>query len=696
MADFNKLKGTIRGAIYPNGRGAISADKHQAALLDMADTMQETDAKVTELSGENYQINQLNSLSLYEQQYTQLIPFELGNIGIYSDGWTYISSKSRVRTPEGYILHLFPGDVIALTDYTDARYYWGCRDNNDKYTYGGWLTQDYTVVTEGYYVILVSNIAETAQSSVDALGNLVCVTRKKTISKQISDLENGVGLTKAVGALVGKQAILISNRYVNNSGELAVSNNMDSYIIEARNAKALCVETGGDVNEGALAVSFYRGNVTSSDFISGIGLQKGIVVQNVTIPAGTKTIVVSNRRSVLATAGIYLCETNNNTAKVNAKNFCEMGNIQILNSGWDYPVSTTRARTIYKCALHLAAGDRIISSGKSEFYVGGRLMDGAYISSSNWVTEYIVLQEGYYVFVARFASETAPKEGNQGYITEDIDIYSIYADENTARFREIQSPLTEWDSTIRSVNHRGYNTMSPENTLPAFKLSRTHGFRWVETDVRFSKDGEIVCIHDATVDRTSNGTGKVSDMTLAQLKGLDFGSWFSEQYSGVTIPTLVETLTLCRQLGLCVYIEVKDGLDEARAKKVVDIVRSCGMAGKVNYISEGIYNLTALAAIDSESRLGLVVSSASATAEQQINEMLEIKTNYGNDVFIDAGGDVSEFYELCVSKGIDVEHWTLDNITWLSSTKPMICGVTSNYMVAGKYYYLESNFENRL
>lgn len=52
MADFNKLKDTIRGAIYPNGRGAISADKHQAALLDMADTMQETDTKVTELSAE--------------------------------------------------------------------------------------------------------------------------------------------------------------------------------------------------------------------------------------------------------------------------------------------------------------------------------------------------------------------------------------------------------------------------------------------------------------------------------------------------------------------------------------------------------------------------------------------------------------------------------------------------------------------
>ena len=52
MADFNKLKDTIRGAIYPNGRGAISADKHQAALLEMADTMQETDSKVTELSEE--------------------------------------------------------------------------------------------------------------------------------------------------------------------------------------------------------------------------------------------------------------------------------------------------------------------------------------------------------------------------------------------------------------------------------------------------------------------------------------------------------------------------------------------------------------------------------------------------------------------------------------------------------------------
>lgn len=77
---------------------------------------------------------------------------------------------------------------------------------------------------------------------------------------------------------------------------------------------------------------------------------------------------------------------------------------------------------------------------------------------------------------------------------------------------------------------------APENTMPAFEEAVRLGADYVETDLRATRDGAIVCIHDARVDRTTTGTGLVSELTVDEVRRLDAGSWFSPSFRGVKIP----------------------------------------------------------------------------------------------------------------------------------------------------------------
>ena len=90
--------------------------------------------------------------------------------------------------------------------------------------------------------------------------------------------------------------------------------------------------------------------------------------------------------------------------------------------------------------------------------------------------------------------------------------------------------------------HRGASAYSPENTFAAFDLAREMRAPAVETDVRMTRDGALVLLHDATVDRTTNGRGPVADLTLAEVKALDAGRSFAPRFAGQTIPTLAEFL----------------------------------------------------------------------------------------------------------------------------------------------------------
>lgn len=107
------------------------------------------------------------------------------------------------------------------------------------------------------------------------------------------------------------------------------------------------------------------------------------------------------------------------------------------------------------------------------------------------------------------------------------------------------------------IAHRGESSRAPENTLAAFRGALEAGADFVEFDVHLSADGVPVVIHDETVDRTTEGSGRVDTLTVAQLKALDAGSWFSAGFAGERIPTLGETLELLRGKGR-ILLELKD------------------------------------------------------------------------------------------------------------------------------------------
>ena len=92
--------------------------------------------------------------------------------------------------------------------------------------------------------------------------------------------------------------------------------------------------------------------------------------------------------------------------------------------------------------------------------------------------------------------------------------------------------------------HRGASTTHPENTVAALKEAIRLGVHMIEFDVALTKDKKLVLMHDSTLDRTTNGSGAVSDFTLAQLKELDAGSFKGEQFKDIRIPTLQEALDL--------------------------------------------------------------------------------------------------------------------------------------------------------
>lgn len=126
----------------------------------------------------------------------------------------------------------------------------------------------------------------------------------------------------------------------------------------------------------------------------------------------------------------------------------------------------------------------------------------------------------------------------------------------------------------KACAHRGDNKNAPENTLPAFRSAVEKGAHQIEFDVYISSDGKAVVIHDMTVDRTTNGSGKVEELTFDELRALDAGSWFDPKFAGVRIPTLKEVLEVIPRTILCnVHLKNAPGVAETAAQTIATMGR---------------------------------------------------------------------------------------------------------------------------
>jgi len=109
----------------------------------------------------------------------------------------------------------------------------------------------------------------------------------------------------------------------------------------------------------------------------------------------------------------------------------------------------------------------------------------------------------------------------------------------------------------RIVAHRGAGKLAPENTLSALRLGHAHGHRMAEFDVKLSADGVAFLLHDATLERTTDGSGRADGQTWRELAQLDAGAWHSPAYAGEPLPTLAAVARFCRANGMAVNIEIK-------------------------------------------------------------------------------------------------------------------------------------------
>jgi glycerophosphoryl diester phosphodiesterase len=130
--------------------------------------------------------------------------------------------------------------------------------------------------------------------------------------------------------------------------------------------------------------------------------------------------------------------------------------------------------------------------------------------------------------------------------------------------------------------HRGASHAAPENTMAAFRLAAEMGTDGIELDVQLCKDGEAVIIHNHTVDETTDGGGRIKDLTLAELRELDAGAWFAPEFAAERIPTLAQVL---HELGprMVLNIELKTGtlFSDGLEAEVVRLVEDTNLVHQV-------------------------------------------------------------------------------------------------------------------
>jgi glycerophosphoryl diester phosphodiesterase len=124
------------------------------------------------------------------------------------------------------------------------------------------------------------------------------------------------------------------------------------------------------------------------------------------------------------------------------------------------------------------------------------------------------------------------------------------------------------------IGHRGAAALAPENTLAALRAAAAAGARWVEFDVKLTGDGIPVLMHDETLDRTTDGAGRVAATALADIVRLDAGRWFGAGFAGERVPTLVQTIAELERLGLGANIEIKPcaGREAETARAAADVI----------------------------------------------------------------------------------------------------------------------------
>lgn len=156
------------------------------------------------------------------------------------------------------------------------------------------------------------------------------------------------------------------------------------------------------------------------------------------------------------------------------------------------------------------------------------------------------------------------------YIFSIVALFTVvYGSRQTVRYAKVPA----------ASGHRGANTIAPENTMASADSCIKYGIGNIECDICISKDSVFYLMHDSTLDRTTNGTGKICEWMSADIDTLDAGSWFGPEFAGQRVPRFVDLLRRARQAGMRLAVDFWNG----DMRKLLELIKEEGMLENCNF-----------------------------------------------------------------------------------------------------------------
>lgn len=228
------------------------------------------------------------------------------------------------------------------------------------------------------------------------------------------------------------------------------------------------------------------------------------------------------------------------------------------------------------------------------------------------------------------------------------------------------------------IAHRGASALAPENTMAAFRLAAEMGADFIETDLRLTRDAKIIAMHDATVNRTTNGRGQVEKMSLTELRGLDAGAWYlsseGRSFAGERVPTLDEMLQLAKEADVAFCFELKASQKWGLEFALVGALRKADELKRSLVISFDSDSLVTVRRAEQSVMTGFLTEKASLAS-------VEKTVAIGARLFLPRADGVSpELIAAAHSKDLRVVTWTVNEIEEMGSLIAAgVDGIISNY-----------------
>lgn len=217
------------------------------------------------------------------------------------------------------------------------------------------------------------------------------------------------------------------------------------------------------------------------------------------------------------------------------------------------------------------------------------------------------------------------------------------------------------------IAHRGANKFAPQNTIEAFVKAADMGADGVETDVRITKDGQLVLCHNTTVNKTSNGRGKVMNLYFGDMRDMDFGSWFGRRFSNTPIPTLDDFLEVMKTTDVSILdIELKPVThkDLSFVPEVIYKVRSHGLLDRLLISSFDRKILIKAKAIDERVKTGFLYPFFGEAVAMRFVSPVNMAAKSGFDYILPHCSYINEgIVKKAHKAGLKIAPWTVNDIS---------------------------------